>query len=165
MEIWLVYYKKHSGKARISYNDAVEEALCFGWIDSIVKKIDEVRFAQRFTPRKGGSKWSETNKARVRRLVKQGRMTSFGLEKANRAVRAGESKNKYLEHSVIPSDILKALKRDKKTWENFRKFPASYKRIRVGWIEVARKRPGIFAQRLRYFLKMAAKNKKFGMVQ
>lgn len=78
-EIWLVFYRKGSGKQRISYNDSVEEALCFGWIDSIEKGIDNERFAQRFTPRKPKSQWSETNKERVRRLIKDGKMTQAGL--------------------------------------------------------------------------------------
>lgn len=78
-EIWLIYYRKSSGKPRISYNDSVEEALCFGWIDSVQKKIDDDRLAQRFTPRRPGSKTSEMNKARTRRLVRERRMTPAGL--------------------------------------------------------------------------------------
>jgi len=80
-EIWLIFYRKNSGKPIIPYNDAVEEALCFGWIDSIEKGIDHERFAQRFTPRKPKSQWSEANKERVRRLSKEGRMTPSGLAK------------------------------------------------------------------------------------
>src|SRR5437763_11840829 len=80
-EIWLVFYRKASGKSRIPYDEAVEEALCFGWIDSIVKGIDEERFAQRFSPRKPKSAWSELNKERVRRLMEQGKMTQAGLDK------------------------------------------------------------------------------------
>jgi uncharacterized protein YdeI (YjbR/CyaY-like superfamily) len=78
-EIWLVYYRKSSGKPRISYNDSVDEALCFGWIDSTQKKMDEDRLAQRFTPRRPGSKTSEMKKARARRLVREHRMTPAGL--------------------------------------------------------------------------------------
>ncbi len=78
-EIWLVFYRKDSGKPIIPYNDAVEEALCFGWIDSIEKGIDHERFAQRFTPRKPKSQWSETNKERARRLIKDGKMTQAGF--------------------------------------------------------------------------------------
>lgn len=78
-EIWLIYYKKHTGKTTIPYNDAVEEALCFGWIDSIEKRVDEERYAQRFTPRKPRSQWSEMNKERVKRLIKLDKMTPAGL--------------------------------------------------------------------------------------
>lgn len=154
-EIWLVYYKKQSGKPRIPYNDAVEEALCFGWIDSTVKGIDEDKFAQRFSPRKKGSNWSEMNKVRMRRLIEQGRMTPAGMSKF-------EAHSDIFE---IPPDILEALKRDKKTWEAFQAFPDSYKQIRIGFIEMGRNRPEVFQQRLRYFLKMTSQGKKYGMVQ
>ncbi len=153
-DIWLVYYNKESGKPRVPYNDAVEEALCFGWIDSTVKKVNTDRFAQRFSPRKPGSRWSEINKERVRRLLKQGKMTPAGLAAAG-----------ALETFVMPPDILKRLKADKKAWRNFQRFPDTYKRIRVGWIDGARKRPDEFEKRLGYLLKMTAQNKRFGMVQ
>ncbi len=160
-EIWLVYYKKHTGKPRIPYNDAVEEALCYGWIDSTVKKIDEERFAQRFTPRRKGSVLSEMNKERIFRMIEQKRMTSHGLKAIKHAF---DSSSKREELEIAP-DILTALKQDKNTWENFQKFPESYKRIRIGWIEMARNRPPVFEKRLIYFLKMTAKNKRFGMLQ
>ena len=78
-EVWLIYYRKDSGRPRIPYDDAVEEALCFGWIDSIVKRMDDEKFAQKFTPRRYGSRWSELNVRRVRKLMKEGRMTEAGL--------------------------------------------------------------------------------------
>jgi uncharacterized protein YdeI (YjbR/CyaY-like superfamily) len=131
-EIWLVYYKLHTGKPRIPYNDAVEEALCYGWIDSTVKKIDEEKYAQRFTPRRPGSKLSETNKERIRRLIKQRKMTVPGITAVKHLL--GDSVKKPV--LIIAPDILKALKQNKKTWENFLKFPPSYKRIRIGWLEV-----------------------------
>jgi uncharacterized protein YdeI (YjbR/CyaY-like superfamily) len=80
-EIWLVYYTKHSGKPRIPYNDAVEEALCFGWIDSITKPVDRRRWAQRFSPRRSTSRLSDMNRERVRRLIAARRMTQAGLER------------------------------------------------------------------------------------
>ena len=84
-EIWLIYFKKHTGKPRISYDDAVEEALCFGWIDSIVRKIDSDRYCQKFTPRREKSNWSRLNKQRVKKLLKTGRMEKPGLEKIKTA--------------------------------------------------------------------------------
>src|SRR3989442_7399108 len=78
-EIWLIYYKKHSGRPRIPYSDAVEEALCYGWIDSITKPVDEDRWAQRFSPRRPSSRLSEMNRERVRRLIAARRMTKAGL--------------------------------------------------------------------------------------
>lgn len=158
-EIWLVFYRKDSGKPRIPYNDAVEEALCFGWIDSIVKKIDKERFAQRFSPRNPKSNLSEMNKQRIRQLIKQKKMTKEGLAAVAHAF---DQTNDLFE---IPKDILKVLKSDKQVWKNFQKFPQSYQRIRVGWIDGVRNRPEEFKKRLKYFLKMTAENKKFGMVQ
>ncbi len=89
-EIWLVYYKKTTGKPSISYADAVEEALCFGWIDSIEKSIDTERFAGRFTPRRKDSKWSESNIVRLRKLFSENKMTPAGM-------------------AVIPDEILKKI--------------------------------------------------------
>lgn len=160
-EIWLIYYRKSSGKKRIPYNDAVEEALCYGWIDSIQKGIDKEKFAQRFSPRKPNSVLSQMNKERIHRLIEKKKMTVNGLN-AVKHVFDDSSKN---SKCIIKADILRLLKEDEKTWENFRKFPESYKRIRIGWIEGARTRPELFKKRLEYFLKMTAKNKKYGMVQ
>ncbi|MDD2665486.1 MAG: YdeI/OmpD-associated family protein [Methanocellales archaeon] len=160
-EIWLIYYRKSSGKQRIPYNDAVEEALCYGWIDSNLKGIDEEKFAQRFTPRKPKSKLSEMNKERVLRLIEQDKMTFIGLASIEHVFDTNQ-KNKKL---TIAPDILKTLKQDNEVWKNFQKFPDPYKRIRIGWVEGARTRPKLFNQRLNYFLKMTAKDKKYGKVQ
>jgi uncharacterized protein YdeI (YjbR/CyaY-like superfamily) len=155
-EIWLVYHTKASKKPSISYNDAVEEALCFGWIDSTNKKHGPDSRAQRFTPRRPKSPLSEMNKVRIRRLHAAGLMTEAGLAAAPGVLD---------ETFEVPPDILAALRADKQTWSNFEAFPDSYKRIRVGWINAARRRPAVFEQRLAYFLKMTARNKRFGMVQ
>lgn len=155
-EIWLIYYKKASGRPRIPYDDAVEEALCYGWIDSILKPIDEKKYAQRYSPRKKTSKLSDMNRERIRRLTLAGRMTKAGFAAiAHVAKKVGK----------IPPDIEGRLKQDPIIWRNFQRFPASYQRIRVGWIEAARHRRPAFEQRLRYFLKMTKQNKRFGMVQ
>lgn len=159
-EVWLVYYRKRTGKPRIPYNDAVEEALCFGWIDSTQRTIDADRFAQRFTPRRASSRWSEMNKVRARRLIRQGKMTATGLA----ALKGALAPRKGGRRAISP-DILKALKHQRRAWANFQRFPRSYKQIRLGWIEAARNRPRLFRRRLRYFLKMTAENRRFGMVQ
>jgi uncharacterized protein YdeI (YjbR/CyaY-like superfamily) len=158
-EIWLVYYKKGSGRPRIPYNDAVEEALCFGWIDSIVKPIDEKRYAQRFSPRRPKSALSAMNAERIRRLVAAGKMTPAGLAAVREKL--GGEKRPF----KVPRDIVAALRADPSAWKNFRAFPESYKRIRIGWIDASRHRPEVFFQRLRYFVRMTAANKRFGMVQ
>lgn len=171
-EIWLVYYKKHTGKPRIPYNDAVEEALCYGWIDSTLKTVDTGRYAQRFTPRKSTGKWSEMNKERARRLIRKGKMTAAGLAalggalgSPRRGAATSSSKEARVARARAAPDVLRALKRNESAWKSFQAFPQSYKRIRIGWIEAARKRPEVFRQRLRYFVKMTAQNKRFGMVQ
>ena len=167
-EIWLIYYRKSSGKPRVSYNDAIEEALCFGWIDSIAKPIDEISWAQRFTPRRKNSRLSELNKERVRRLIKAKRMTQAGIEKIKHELHPDslkKNKKPVLKKYVLAKDILDELKKDPVVWKNFRKFPESYKQIRVAWIDGSRKRPDAFKSRLNYFIKMTAKNKRFGMLE
>lgn len=168
-EIWLVYYKKDSGKPRLSYNDAVDEAMCFGWIDSTVKTLTKDSFCQRFTPRRKGSPCSELNKHRAIRMIKEKRMTPAGLTSLEgtlgRGAKVHKGKIKHTEAWKVPADILKVLKKDPTTWKNFQKFPLAYKRIRVGWIDAVRYRKDVFNQRLAYFLKMTAKNKRFGMLQ
>lgn len=162
-EIWLVSYKKHTKKPSIPYDDAVEEALAYGWIDSIVKSINQDSYVQRFTPRKPGSNWSEMNKERVRRLIKSRKMTRAGLAAMTDVLKAKRSASR--RKSLIPADILDRLREDHRTWQNFQRFPSPYKRIRIGWIDSSRKRPAEFEKRLRYFLRMTAQNKRFGMVQ
>ena len=155
-EIWLVYYNQASGRPRIPYNDAVEEALCYGWIDSTVKKIDAHSSAQRFTPRRPGSPLSQMNLERVRRLIRARRMTKAGL-----ATVLGRLRERF----VPPPDILRALKRDPETWNNFQSFPKSYQRIRIAFVAGARRRPKVFRTRLQYLLRMTKRAKMFGMVK
>lgn len=152
-EIWLVYYKKKTGKPRIAYNDAVEEALCFGWIDSLVKTLDEERTAQRFSPRKPRTGYSQANKERLKKLIRQGKVLKEVRETLG---------NLSTEKFVIPEDILEAIKANRTAWRNFQKFSAAYKRIRIAFIDGARNRPEEFKKRLRYFISMTEKNKQFG---
>jgi len=156
-EIWLVLHTKASGKRSLAYNDAVDEALAFGWIDSIVKKVGPHSRAQRFTPRRGGSPVSEMNKARARRLVREGRMTAAGRAALGTALRR--------DPLVVAADVRRALRAEPGARERFEKLPEAYKRIRLGFIEGARGRPEVFATRLRYFVRMTAKGKRYGMVR
>ena len=167
-EIWLVYYRKDSGKPRIPYNDAVEEALCYGWIDSTQKKVDDESTAQRFSPRRKGSPVSPMNKERIRRLIASKKMTKAGMESIGHELTDDLKKisaSKQLKAFQLPDDILERLKQDQFVWNNYQKFPESYKRIRIGWIDGARNRPEEFEKRLRYFLKMTREGKRYGMVQ
>lgn len=153
-EIWLVYHKKHTGAPRLAYNDAVEEALAFGWIDSTARKIDEDRYAQRFTPRRPGSPYSEANLVRLRAMAAKGKVVPEVLEKVRPLLAE--------KPVVLAPDIRAALRADRETWLNFRAFSDSYKRIRIGYIEGARDRPDEFAKRLRNFIKMTKANRIIG---
>jgi uncharacterized protein YdeI (YjbR/CyaY-like superfamily) len=152
-EIWLVYPRKATGKTRITYNDAVEEALCFGWIDSTAKKLDEEHTAQRFSPRRPKAKYSQANIERLRYLVAKKKVIKEVKESLG---------NILNEEFVIPADILKAIQTNKIAWKNFQKFSDSYQRIRIAFIDGARQRPAEFQKRLRYFIEMTEKNKMFG---
>jgi len=153
-EVWLVFNKKHTGRPRVSYNDAVEEALAFGWIDSTVRTVDEDRYAQRFTPRRPGSPYSQSNLERLRAMARRSKVSKAVLVNLGGLLAA-----KALR---VPPDILAAVKADPESWKNFRAFSNSYKRIRIGYIEGARDRPAEFAKRLRHFLEMTKKNRLFG---
>ena len=152
-EIWLVYYKKHTGQPRILYNDAVEQALCFGWIDSIAKKLDEDRTAQRFSPRKPNSGYSQPNIERLRHLITQGKV----IDEVRKSLG-----NLLEQEFVFPTDIIEAIKSDKQAWENYQNFSDSYRRIRIAYIEAARNRPEEFQKRLTNFIKKTHENKQIG---
>jgi uncharacterized protein YdeI (YjbR/CyaY-like superfamily) len=155
-EIWLVYHAKASGRSSLAYNDAVDEAIAFGWIDSTVKRVDAHSRAQRFTPRRKGSPLSEMNKARARRLVREGRMRPAGRAALGSLLR---------EPLVVAPDVRRALRAEPGALARFNRLPVAYKRIRLGFIEGARGRPEIFATRLRYFVRMTAQGKRYGMVR
>ena len=152
-EIWLVYAKKHTGKSRISYNDAVEEALCFGWIDSIVKTVDDDHIAQRFSVRKNTSNWSQPNIERLRLLVDEGQVMPEVLETLPDL--SGED-------FEVPPDILEAIKATDEAWSNFQGFSAPYIRIRIAYIEAGRPRPEEFNNRLENFIKNSEQAKLIG---
>jgi uncharacterized protein YdeI (YjbR/CyaY-like superfamily) len=156
-EIWLVLHPKASGKPMVSYNDAVEEALCFGWIDSVVKRIGPQDRAQRFTPRLKGSPVSEMNRARARKLIREGRMRAAGRQALGDGLKRQPLR--------VAADIREALRDTPGAWRRFERLPVAYKRIRLGFIEGARGRPPIFATRLAYFVRMTAQGKRYGMVR
>ena len=122
-DIWLIFYKKESGKPFIPYDDAVEEALCFGWIDSIIKKSDEESRAQRFSPRKPNSQLSELNKERIRRMIKAGKMTPAGLDSIKKYLIPSADGSPRLEDFIIPEDILEELKKGSCGMEKFPGIP------------------------------------------
>ncbi len=149
-EIWLVYPRKSSGKPRIIYNDAVEEALCFGWIDSIVKTLDNEHTIQRFSKRKPKSTYSQANKERLKWLAEKNMLSSSVF---------AEVKNVIEEQFVFPADILTSIRNNKLAWDHYKKLSESYKRIRVAYIDAARKRPEEFKKRLRNFITKTSEGK------
>jgi uncharacterized protein YdeI (YjbR/CyaY-like superfamily) len=152
-DVWLVFHRAATGKARVSYNDAVEEALCFGWIDSTARRIDDERFAQRFSPRRKNSPYSQMNIERLRELVARRRVKP--------AVQA-QLPDLSVEAFTYPDDILRAIRKDRDAWRNYQKLSARYRRIRVAYIEGARKRPAEFEKRLQNFIRRTAKGERFG---
>jgi len=150
-EIWFVFPNKSSGKKSITYNDAVEEALCFGWIDSTIKALDKEHKIQRFTPRKPKSAYSQSNKERLKWLL-ENKMIHPKLE--------DKIQNILSESFRFPNDIIDKLKEDKIVWNNYQQFSDSYKRIRIAYIDAARIRPEEFDKRLNNFINRTKENKK-----
>ena len=149
-EIWFAFPLKSSDKKGISYNDAVEEALCFGWIDSTIKSYDKDFRIQRFTPRNIKSAYSQANKERLRWLL-DNKMIHSKFE--------GRIENILSEPFLFPDDILDLLKQDEIGWKNYQGFSDSYQRIRIAYIEAARNRPEEFEKRLKHFISKTKENK------
>lgn len=137
--IWLLFYKKHTRKAGISYEDAIDEALAFGWIDGMVRRIDDQRYGLRFTARKPGSIWSKLNIARVEKLLREGKMTRQGMQAFERRTGKVSLAERFkAEEPPVPKDLMDALRRNKKASENFNRFAPSYRRRYLMWLASAR---------------------------
>jgi uncharacterized protein YdeI (YjbR/CyaY-like superfamily) len=136
-ELWMVFYKKHAGVASVSYEQAVEEALCFGWVDSLIKRLDEDRYARKFTPRKVGSKWSASNISRVEKLKAAGRMTAAGLAKIPPNVSAEVGHAGTVQE--IPPYFRAAIAGDSRARQFFEELAPSYRRRFVLWVDSAKR--------------------------
>lgn len=163
-EAWLMHYKKGTGESGVSYSEAVEEALCFGWIDSKGKRIDDKRFVLKYSPRKAKSVWSMVNKERAERLIEAGRMTDAGLAKIEEAKRSGLWDTAYTNkvREKMPSDLKKALLAEKDAWNNFQGFANSYRNMYIGWVNGA-KTEGTRNRRIAEVVKRSLANKKPGV--
>jgi len=163
-EIWLVYYKKGISKPSIAYTDSVEEAICFGWIDGLKKKIDDETYAHRFTPRKKSSKWSTLNIQYAKKMIEEGKMAEAGLEAFNQRENYDKEILKVKAAKEIPltPEIEKALKENRTVWENFNNLAPSYKKQYVGWL-VSAKRDETRERRLKEAIRLLEKNQKLGM--
>ena len=140
-EVWLIYYKKGSGKPRIPYDDAVEEALCFGWIDGKIKSINKDYYIQRYTPRRPGSRWSKYNIARVEKMTKAGRLKEEGLKAFRELLDKPHLAYDNISDGepVIPDDLEEALKSTTKGLGNFNNFPPSARRIYIEWLNSSKR--------------------------
>jgi uncharacterized protein YdeI (YjbR/CyaY-like superfamily) len=136
-QVWLVFYRKQAGKPTLSYAEAVEEALCFGWIDSIIKRMDDERYAQRYTPRGAKTRWSPTNIERASRMVREGRMTGAGLESFRGATPHLAPANR--EGLALPPSLLAILQKNRRAQDNFERLSLSQRRLYVGWVLDAKK--------------------------
>jgi len=163
-EAWLVYYKKHTGKPSVGYLDSVREALCFGWIDGLKKRIDEETYTHRFTPRKPGSKWSPQNIRLATELIELGLMTQAGLDafKQRRHYDAEVLGRIQAKGISLSAETEAALKTSRKAWENFERLSPGYRKQYVAWLETA-KRPGTRKKRLEEAIGLLEQNRKLGM--
>ncbi|MEH2250058.1 YdeI/OmpD-associated family protein [Nostoc sp.] len=157
--LWLIYYKVKSGKPSVRYSEAVKEALCFGWIDSKVKSLDEERYMQIFTPRKPKSVWSKLNKQYIEELIEQGLMTITGLEKIAAAKQNGSWNSlDAIEALIIPLDLKQALEANTTAKKYFEAFNNSSKKNILFWVDSA-KRPETRLKRIEQTVNSVAANK------
>jgi uncharacterized protein YdeI (YjbR/CyaY-like superfamily) len=156
--VWLVRHKQHTGVTSMSYEDVVREALCFGWIDSLVRRLDDERFAIKVTPRKPTSKWSDSNRKRWRELKAAGLLAAAGIA-------AAPTGNRYAPHPAIPelpAYIAAAFKADAIAWQNFRSLARTHRRDFIVWIHTA-KRPETRERRIREAIDLLAAGRKLGL--
>lgn len=159
---WLGFYKKHLKKG-ISYEEAVKEALCFGWIDGIMRSIDKEKHVIRFSQRSKKSVWSLINKEKAKALIKQGWMTKVGLAKIDEAKKNGLWQSAYTNQKKdkIPDDLKKELMKNKVAWTNFQNFANSYQNMYIGWITGAKTKE-TRERRIKIVIERSAKNIKAG---
>ena len=163
--IWLIFYKKETRKPSVSYPDALDEALCYGWIDSLIKKFDEEKYARKFTPRKLESKWSDINKAKVEKLIVANRITQWGMAKINAAKENGmwDKPDRLEIGSEIPEELHSALRSEPEAKAFFDALAPSQRKRYIGWIVTA-KRPETKTNRIKKSVKMLKGKQKLGLV-
>lgn len=158
-EVWLIFYKHHTGRASIAYKDALDEALCFGWVDSLIKRLDDARYARKFTPRKPDSKWSTVNRKRYAQLQASGRLMPAGLKRAPTHRHYDTTRRSFTR---VPRFMQEALQARPKAWNFFKSLAPSYRRMYIGWIDSA-KREETKLRRLREARRLLAAGKKLGL--
>ena len=135
-EIWLVFHKQHTGRPTIAYEDAVDEALCFGWIDSLIRRIDDDRYARKFTPRKLDSRWSTANRRRYAKLKYAGRLMPPGIDRSP-TNKSGDAP----AVTKVPKYIEEAIKKNRAAWTCFESLAPGYRRQYIAWIDSAKQQP------------------------
>jgi uncharacterized protein YdeI (YjbR/CyaY-like superfamily) len=158
-EAWITIQKAGSPMSGVTYEEAVEEAMCFGWIDSRMRSVDEHRFIQRFSPRRKNSPWALTNRERAERLIAEGKMAPAGLKAVEEAKRSGRWSSAYTSKVApkTPEDLEEALRKDEAAWANFNGFPNSVKLMYVFWVEET-KRAETTVRRIKEVVKRASRN-------
>ncbi len=157
--VWLVFHKRDSGVRGLEYEEAVEEAICHGWIDSLIKRLDHSRYARKFTPRKSGSRWSTANRRRYADLARSGMLTKAGTERPP-TEHSGDAQRPDLDD--VPEYILQALSRNPRALRFFEGLAPSYRRAYLGWIDSA-KRQETRERRLREAIGLLAAGRKLGL--
>jgi uncharacterized protein YdeI (YjbR/CyaY-like superfamily) len=161
-EVWLIFHKQHTGVSSIAYVDARDEALCFGWVDSLVKRLDDSRYAIKFTPRKADSRWSSINRKRYAALKASGRLKPSGIERAPTDRGYGPRPPRYQLPATLPRYIQTAFKKHPAAWRHFERLAPSHRRRYIGWIETA-KREETRARRLKEAIRLLTAGKPLGL--
>jgi uncharacterized protein YdeI (YjbR/CyaY-like superfamily) len=159
-EVWVIFHKKHTGKRSVSYLEALDEALCHGWIDSLVRRLDEDRYARKFTPRKKSSRWSAINIKRYGELEKAGRLRAAG--KARSPADGGTYDSIQHVPEKIPSSISKGLKASPEAWRFFKTLTPREQRMYLGWIWLAKKEE-TKQRRMTEAIRLLEKKQKLGL--
>ena len=159
-EVWVIFYKQHTGKPSVAYLDAVDEALCYGWIDSLVKRLDDDRYARKFTPRKPASKWSAINRKRYAELERAGRLKAAG--KARSPETGGRYAAKPIVPETMPAYITKAIRASPKAWTFFQTLTPRQQRYHFGWIHLASQEE-TKQRRMKEVIGLLEKNQKLGL--
>ena len=163
-EIWLVFYKKGSGRPSLTYDEALDEALCFGWIDSIIKRIDNVKYVRKFNRRNAGSRWSARNKQRIAVLTEEDRITEAGYEVINAARQNGswEKQNQRPVVDGMPEEFREALDKNEKARSYYESLASSHKKQYLLWIGTAKKKE-TRERRVKEALVLLEKNQQLGL--
>lgn len=159
---WMLFHKKHTGEPCITYDDALDEALCFGWIDSLIRRIDDNRYVRLFSPRRPGSPWSTINRRRVAKLVQERRMTPAGMEKIDFDPAAEAQEKTPKAPFELPPEYEQTLRERPPAWENFQKLAPSVRRMYFGWV-LSAKKPETRERRLAEVVGVLERGEKLGV--